>query len=71
MAIIIAKNSFYKYRGLLFITKGFIMGLQIKEYRSEIELKTKNTSTKNNNVMSETEKQELTEYLKKFGIDLP
>ncbi len=47
------------------------MGLQIKEYRSEIELKTKNTSTKNNNVMSETEKQELTEYLKKFGIDLP
>ena len=54
----------------MFILKGYIMGLNVKEYRTKVE-KTQNKTVQNKNYMSDTEKQELCEYLKKFGIDLP
>ena len=41
----------------MFILKGYIMGLNVKEYRTKVE-KTQNKTVQNKNYMSDTEKQE-------------
>ena len=47
------------------------MGLQTTEYRSKADLKVQNKAVQTKTCMSDAEQQELSEYLKKFGIELP
>lgn len=47
------------------------MGLQTTEYHTKTELKVQNKAVQTKTCMSDAEQQELSEYLKKFGIDLP